>query len=288
MTLRVPLIQFRREPARITLLEGLELALRHQMATARIWLVPVAIVAVLSTAVFAATDSWTSQSNPSTYGDVTYDVAAYMARLLPALVVRLVLVGTIASVAQCVYYALAIAGLRGMSISARWVADRGVRIVAVNLVLGAVGTAFSLLSQYALNAPFLFVFLAIFFLPCLWLMARLVFWTYAVVDGDGIVDGFWTSFEVSEDAIGRIVGWYTALVAISVLASGITLAVLTPAIGLAPLLSGLIVGVSEAVTVFIVFALAVLYEIQRRLGSPDLGAAPLPVHVTWGPPDPGP
>jgi hypothetical protein len=272
----MPRFEFRVDPAWVTLGQGLSMAFGHWRATALFWAIPALVVGILSTLVYWGLEVALVQTAPVIVppvgSDFDMDWGAILGPLIPQFVVSTVVLGIASMIARWVYLALAVTGLRGGEVTSGWVVSRGLRSLAAELLL--------LLVYLAVSAGVLVAFLAAgpaagFLLAlavacaAIYVQVRVSFWSLAIFDGAGMAEGLHGTWRLSQDAVLRMVGWALAVVGLSFLAS-IPMSVLSiPLSDAVPLQSGIRAGVTEMLAVFQVFALAVLYESQRRRIMPS-------------------
>jgi hypothetical protein len=285
-------IPFTRDPAWITVGEGIRLGFGHWAATIGWWVLPALAVggatAIMSSFVFGALDAIA----PEQYITPTYDVdwAAFFRALLPQFLAQTLVVAVVAVLARWMYLAIAIGGIRGTALDAGWVTRRGVRSLAVDLAVTVVlaGVAGLIVGSAVAGLSILVLAGIAALVVAVWIQVRLAFWSVAIFDGHGVLDGLRVSWSLSEGAVTRMVGWALAMGGVAIgfrFATGI---VLLPLGDGNALRSGIDGAVTEAFTAFQLILLTILYASQTRLRAPERLApppAPQPLPVpAWGQP----
>ena len=264
----MPTILFTSDPAGITLGEGLSASAWYWRATADLWSLPVALVAAVTAAATWAVASLAPvpPALPTSYVPGT-DLMALIGPFLPQLLVGTFVTGMATMLAGWVYVAIAIAGLRGNRVMPDWILRRGVRSFAADLLV-TVGFAavFALLGLLSIagGPGVLLVVMITAFVPAVYLSTRLIFWSLAIFDGAGIVQGFHATWGISRGAVARMLGWGLLVGVIGLVVRG-TAELLTTPLGEAnPVRAGITAAVTEAFAAYSMIALAVIYESQRR------------------------
>lgn len=297
----MPRFEFRADPAWVTVGEGLSLGFRHWRATAIYWAIPVLLVGIISTIAYWGMQAGIEGSLPPSsevYDPYTgeIDLLRILAPMVPQLVVSTLVLGSVTLVARWVYYALAIKGLRGGEITSGWLIARGLRAFVVDMLImlsatGLAGVLFLVGTSAGIGLALLLG--AIAFSALLYIEVRLVFWPLAIFDGAGILEALAGSWRASEGAVLRMIGWALAAGGVGLVVNiGVSI-VTAPLSRAIPLQSGIKAGVTEALAVFVLFTLAVLYESQLRRNLPERASPPPPTVEAlrpwpgYAPADPG-
>ena len=285
----MPTIDFRSDPAGVTLGEGLSVAARYWRASVDLWSLPVAVVAAVAAVVAWLTGRLAPApgSLPMTYPPGT-DPMTVIGPYLPGLLASTFVTGTASMVAGWVYLAIAIAGLRGYRVMPAWIIRRGLRAFAADILLAlGFGAAFAVLSVISLaGGPGLALVVVVTALvPAMYVSVRLTFWSLAIFDGAGIRQGLGATWLLSRGAVARMLGWGFTVALIGLLVSLAASLVTLPLGDGNPVRAGITAAAAEAFAAYAMIALAVIYESQRRrsvLRSP----MPWPGQVAPAPADP--
>jgi hypothetical protein len=301
-------IRFDRHPAFVTVSDGLSMAASYWAASWERWVVPVVAVAIangLVTALLSAAVLDTSFLNRPTfrYGSspfASYDFARDLGTIAPALVAGSLLTVLITLVAGWYLTAVVVAGLRGRRIDLDWVLGAGLRSLVGLLLAGFVYVVCTIAYVLLVVVTGGLALLALVGLipAVVYVVIRMAFWTIAIFDGAGIVEGFERSWAISRDAVLRMLGWGLLVAGLGLVIS-IGTSMVTSAFNLMglPAIGGAIsAGFTTAYSVFSLTALAILYESQRwRMMPPPMPgpAAAAPVGPSaptdhYGPPPPPP
>jgi hypothetical protein len=287
----VPTIAFTSDPAGITVGEGLSLSARYWRATADLWMLPVAIVAaVTAVATWLAARLVPAPGLPATYLPGT-DPMTVIGPLLPQLLLTGILATGVSMVAGWVYLAIAIAGLRGYRVMPGWILRRGVRVLAVDLLLSAAFVVvFGILAVFSLvgGPGLLVVVMVTAFVPAIYLSVRLVFWSLAIFDGAGIGEGLDATWRITRGSVPRLLGWGFAVALIGLVARLVEELVTSPLGSGNPIRPGIAAAVTEAASAFSTIVLAVVYESQRRRAVLLSPVVPPPAPARMHPFDPPP
>ena len=136
--------------------------------------------------------------------------------VLPQILVLTAVTTVVAILASWVYVAIAIAGLRGRALTARWIVGAGLRTLVAGIIqTAAVLAAFGL--AILLGGPLALIVFLVLIVPAIYLSLRLTFWQYAIFDGDGIIPGLRTTWAITRGGVLRIAGWGLAIAGISLL-----------------------------------------------------------------------
>lgn len=280
-------IPFSRSAAWVTIGEGLTLGARYWAATWERWVLAVAAVALtdgLATWLLGSTlldqATMTQLMLPGGGG---IDPSA-----LPGLLAGPLAVSMVSLVADWFLYANAVAGLRGREVTLGWVLGAGLRtlllLAGVALVLSGVVAILALLGPVGLllmlGAVPVVVYLAF----------RLQFWVIGVFDGLGVTAAARSSLEITRRAVLRVVGWWLALMGLSLVIGAFSAAtsILFSALPVVPAVVGSML--STSFQAFSVIVVAILYESQRLrwmgLAAVPYGSQPPRAQpsVGWGQP----
>jgi hypothetical protein len=275
-----PTIPFLEDPASIDIGTGLAIAARYWRATVDLWSLPVAIVAAVTAVATWATAGLVPAGGLPVQITPGTDPMKLLGPYLPQLLVSTFVIGTATMVASWVYLAIAVAGLRGYRVTPGWILMRGVRTFVADLLVSvAFAAIFATLALLAIlgGSGLLAVVMVTAFVPAAYITIRLVFWSLAIFDGAGLAQGFHATWQVSRGAVARMLGWGAMVAVIGLLVRGIAEVVTMPLGDANPVRAGVTAAVTEAFGAYSMFALAVIYESQRRrtiLGSPS---GPYPV-----------
>ena len=282
-------IPFTRSAAWVTIGEGLTIGARYWAATWERWVLAAVAVALtdgLATWLLGSTlldqATMTQLMLPGAEG---IDPSA-----LPGLLAGPIAVAMVSLVADWFLYANAVAGLRGREVTLGWVLGAGLRTL---LVLA--GVAFLLSGAFAVLVvlgPLGLLAMAGALPVIVYLVFRLQFWVVGVFDGLGVTAAARSSLEITRRAVLRVVGWWLALVGLSLVIAAFSAAtsILFTALPVVPAVVGSLL--STSFQAFSVIVVAILYESQR-LRWMGLAAAPYGSHppraqppVGWGQPAP--
>jgi hypothetical protein len=264
----LPVIDFTRSPAWVTIGDGLSLAARYWARSWERW-----VLAVVAVSLADGLATWL-------IGSTLLDQQA-MARLMlpgaevdPSLVPRLLAaplaVAVVSLVADWFLYANAVAGLRGRDVALGWVLRSGVRVLLALLVLAVLFTAAILLLGVLGPAGLLAILFA--FPVLIYVAIRCTFWVLGVFDGLGIEAAIRTSWEITRGGMLRIVGWSFALIGLSLLVS-LSSGLVAAMFAIIPVVPA-VVGSLLATTfqAFTLIVMAILYESQRLRWLAGAGA----------------
>jgi hypothetical protein len=289
----VPVIAFTSDPAGITIGEGLSVSARYWRATVDLWSLPVALVAAATALVAWVVDGLapTPGALPSTYVP-GMDPMTLIGPYLPGFLASTFITGTVSMVAGWVYLAIAVAGLRGYRVMPGWIIRRGLRALAVAIVLTlGFGAVFGTLAIVSLagGPGVVIVVMATAIVPAIYVSVRLIFWSLAIFDGAGIRQGLTATWLVSRGAVARMLGWGLTVATIGLLVDVIATLVTTPLGDGNPVRAGITAAAAEAFAAYSMIALAVVYESQRRRSVLRSPADPFATPSQPGsPPPPGP
>jgi hypothetical protein len=275
-------------PAAVTIGDGIELAVHALTVSWKKWGPAVAAVAAV-------------QAVPSlVVGDIGawYEIDRYTGRVIwsPALQEKAWLLGlsfllvlAVTMVSGWVFAGVAISGLRNRPLTAGWVATRGLLTLAAGILIGVcifvtlIAGILVLVVLVATTGPLALLALLAGIVGLVYLAVRLAFFTLAIFDGYGALDGIAESWSLSERSVARVFGWglMAALIGLGFsIAGGIVSGSLSSMHQdvAAEVASA---GITCVSSVFLVFLLTVLYESQRS--RRDFAIQPY-----WQPPQPGP
>ncbi len=263
-------IPFTRSAAWVTIGEGLTLGARYWAATWERW--ALAVVAVALTDGLA---TWLLGSTLLDQATMTRlllpDAEGIDPAALPRLVAGPLAVSVVSLVAGWFLYANAVAGLRGREVTLGWVLGAGMRTL-----LMMIGVAFVLAGIFALLAllgPIGLLGMAGSLPVIVYLSFRLQFWAVGVFDGQGVTAAARSSLEITRRAVLRVVGWWLALMGLSLVIGAFSAAtsILFSTLPVVPAVVGSLL--STSFQAFSVIVVAILYESQR-LRWMGLAAAP--------------
>jgi hypothetical protein len=261
--------RFTRNPAWLTLGDGVGLAGSYLKDTWQRWLPPVLGLAVVEaivglllqsrSAAFTYPNSFSSRPTPSDFGQFFAIVGGGS------------LIITIIGIVLSWYLtAVAIHGLRGRPITTDWVVGAGLRAFGASLLmLGAWILAVVAFIFISLITGWLGLLLGFLLSPvAVYVMVRLYFWTLAIFDGAGVMEGGRVSWMLTRGAVLRMLGWGLAVIGIMILV-GIGSSILSLALRPLPLIEEFFSSLlSLTMSVFTTYLLAVLYESQRWIVAP--------------------
>ena len=288
--------RFSVHPAYVTVTDGVGDAWKFMCASWRKWLPAVVVLAALEFAmylVYVPEYSTLYHQDPVTGMTVLNADAADEA--VP-IVLGTLLTGVLSMVAGWIFTATAISGLRNRPMGARQIVARGLLALWATILLGfAIALAMLLVLLVAVTAPALAIllFLAVVVLA-MYVYVRLVFFSLAIFDGFGPLQGLDESWRLSRGSVMRLVGWGLMAVMLSLglgIVTGIVGAFLDSG-GAQPLAQGISTTLTTALSCFTVFFMAVLYESQRaRLDFSLYPLQPMPPYpgpYAFGPYPAGP
>jgi hypothetical protein len=276
-------------PIAIGVSDGVQAAFNYLQASWRRWLPAVIVVAVVTGIAYAALGS------PDTTGLYYIDRSTGQLTWNAGSDVRLWHVGGDLSVTGLVglaatwaFTAAAIAGLRGRPMTLDFVVGRGLASLVASILLGVAAIAAVIaLVILVVAAPPLGVLGLFAAIPVLLYVAiRVVFYTLAIFDGYGPIEGISESWRLSRGAMVRMFGWGLLAILISFgfsIVSSIVGALFTGstvAVG-----RGIEAVVTTTGSCFTVFLMAVLYESERARHDP--AAYGIAVGPGYPPPYPG-
>jgi hypothetical protein len=283
---RAPTIPFARSPAAVTLGEAMGLAARYWSASWDRWLL--AVIAVGLSSGLAELLLGSSSIDQRALTEALGPGGSLDAVAVPALLAGPLAVALVSLVADWFLYANAILGLRGGQLSLRRVLGAGLRVLLVALLVAP--AALLLVSLLAALGPVGLV-VALGLVPAAFYVGlRLQLWTIGVFDGRGIADAVSTSWSLTRGAVLRVLGWFLALVGLSLGVGALAGAVGLVLLSVPAIPAAVTAAASTAFQAWSVVVMAILYERQRLRsieGPPASGwAPPAAVPPGWGrPPD---
>ena len=280
-------IPFSRSAAWVTIGEGLTLGARYWAASWERWVLAVAAVALtdgLATWLLGSTlldqATMTQLMHPGG-GGIDPSV-------LPGLLAGPLAVSMVSLIADWFLFANAVAGLRGREVTLGWVLGAGLRtlllLVGVALLLSGAVAILALLGPVGLLLMLSAVPVVVY------LAFRLQFWVIGVFDGLGVTAAARSSLEITRGAVLRVVGWWLALMGLSLVVGAFSAAtsILFSALPVVPAVVGSLL--STSFQAFSVIVVAILYESQRLrwmgLAAAPYGSQPSRTQpaVGWGQP----
>jgi hypothetical protein len=282
-------INFRVNPAFLTLGDALEMAIAHMRANLVIWLVPTAIYTLVAGALtWAVTDAFLGRLIQNRYDAASAEAMAQLVLdNLPGLIGFVVLLAIGGLALYWITMAFAIGGLPGR----RMTPDRAIGAGLRTIVLGILYVVIAVPAMFALVAVGLVageaaIWLLLLFIPAVmvafaFVAIRLAFALYAIFDGVGIIDSMRLSWTISRGAMLRILGW---LVAIGAISFGISIAtgLAGTAFAAAPLIGTLLSTLlTTAFQFYTAIVLGILYESQRMRHVYSAPGSVLPGGPVW-------
>ena len=285
-------IRFDRHPATVGVGDGLGMAWRYLLATWELWAAPVVAIAIVSGLLnsYATSTATNLAVTPTSSAQALEQVRSM---IVPFFGVTMLL--TIASVVVGWFYAaIAIHGLRGRPITGDWVLGAGLRSFAGSILMAVAWIgAWIVFALLAVITQGILLIALIGLIPAaIYVMIRLFFWTLAIFDGAGITESFRVSWDLSQGAVLRMLGWGITFVVISILVS-IGVRIVTFPLGGVPAIAAFVSQIfTGTIGVFTLFGTAILYESQRWAKMPPaygqpVAPAPTPPWATPGAPTQG-
>ena len=269
------MFRFSMNPAALGITEGIQDAFAYLQQTWRMWLPVVIAIAVCSFGVYAivgSTDTSTIYHVDPDSNQVVWNQDA-LVKVGGRFVAATAATGLVGLIGSWVFNAVAIGGLRHRPLTISWIVTRGLVTVLAGIVVGvACVLAVVVLALVTVAVPPLGVILILVAIPVgIYFAIRLVFYSLAIFDGFGPIDGLWESWRLSDGAVARMLGWGLMAVLIS-LAFGVLAGVIAPLAGgtLQPLGQALSTAITTIGSCFTIFMMAVLYESQRARLDPSL------------------
>ncbi len=276
-------------PIAIGVSDGVQAAFNYLQLSWRRWLPAVIVVAVATGIAYAALgspDTTGLYSIDRSTGQLTWDAGSDVR--LWQVGGDLSVTGIIGLIASWLFTAAAIAGLRGRPMTLDFVLVRGLMsLVASILLLFALIVAVISLVIVGVAAPPLGILGLFAAIPVfIYFVIRVIFYTLAIFDGYGPIEGISESWRLSRGAMVRLFGWGLLAILISLgfsIVSSIVGALFTGstvAVG-----RGIEAVVTTTGSCFTVFMMAVLYESERARHDP--AAYGIVVGPGYPPPYPG-
>ena len=272
----VPTIRFNYHPAYIRLSDGLSVALRYWRASWTLWILPVVAIVVVNGLAAVVFGSTTFDARSLGMGGA-FGRAYTMPTLTPALIAGPLATMLVSLVAGWYITAVAVAGLRGRAITVPWVVSAGLGTMAAALlgVVAMLGVVAVCVIAAAISPLLLIVGLFMAVPASIYVSLRVTFWTIAIFDGHGVIEGLRFSWLITQGSVLRLLGWGLVAAAISL---GLMLVAAMAALVLAQTGSQapgdvVLSGVTATFQAFTVILMAVLYESQRwRFAPPAVPA----------------
>jgi hypothetical protein len=272
--------RFNTHPAAVSVTEGVQIAFQFLQTTWRRWLPWVAAVAACS---FVLYWLFSSLANSVYVDDYTNQVVwgpGAAAKAAGAAVAGLVYLA-VSLVGGWVFAATAICGLRNRPLTPAYVASRGLLALVAGILIAIAGlvaliAAFMLIVIVFELAPLVGVVLLLLAIlgaipVAIYLTVRIGFYTLAIFDGFGPIEGIRESWLLSQRSVLRMFGWglmaYLITAGFSIAGS---LVALPFSIALPPLGQAISSVITTTASCFTVFMMAVLYESQRARRDPSL------------------
>ncbi len=267
------MFSFRRHPAAIGIGDGLQTAFDYLQAAWRRWLPAVVAIAVVTGFLYLLLGSVSTASlyyiDAST-GQLVWqpDAGNQLSRLAGIELAS----GLVGLVGGWVFTAAAIAGLRNRPMTTAFVVVRGLLSVVASILLALlVGVAAIAWFVLLLGVPGIALLLLLALIPALiYVAVRVAFFTIAIFDGYGPIEGIREAWRLSRGGVVRLFGW--ALMAILIeIGFGIVAGIVGGLLGggsLLPLGQAVTTLVTTTGSCFVVFMMAVLYESQRARHDP--------------------
>jgi hypothetical protein len=250
-------------PAALGITEGIQDAFAYLQQTWRMWLPVVIAIAVCSFGVYAivgSTDTSTIYHVDPDTNQVVWNQDA-LVKVGGRFVAATAATGLVGLIGSWVFNAVAIGGLRHRPLTISWIVTRGLVTVLAGIVVGvACVLAVVVLALVTVAVPPLGVILILVAIPVgIYFAIRLVFYSLAIFDGFGPIDGLWESWRLSDGAVARMLGWGLMAVLIS-LAFGVLAGVIAPLAGgtLQPLGQALSTAITTIGSCFTNIKMAVL------------------------------
>jgi hypothetical protein len=257
-------------PAAVTIGDGIELAMHALTVSWKKWgpaVAALALVQAVPSVLVGNIGSWYGTDRYT--GRVIWNPALQDKAGLLALSFLLVAAVTVAS--GWVFAGVAISGLRNRPLTAGWVVSRGLLTVAAGILVficlfvAIVACALIFIVLAAMTGLLAILALLAGVVGLIYVAVRLVFFTLAIFDGYGALDGLTESWALSERSVMRIFGWGLMGFAISLgfsILGGIVTATMS---SMHQPVAGAVVsaGITGVASVVLVFLMTVLYESQR-------------------------
>ncbi len=266
------MIKFNTHPAAIGVAEGVQSAFSYLQTSWQRWLPAVLVSAVVMGLLYLLIG--TADANSLYYIDsytgefVWYSDATGRAWQLGGV---LAASSVITMVAGWIFTATAIAGLRNRPLTVSFVVVRGLLSLVATVLLGALAFAgFLAWVVVVVAAPGLGLLLMFALVPIfIYLVIRLVFFTLAIFDGFGPLEGIRESWRLSQRSVIRLFGWGLMAILMGIGFSLVgTIASLLFIKSLEPVGGAISSGVGMVSACFTTYLMAVLYESERARHDP--------------------
>jgi hypothetical protein len=264
---------FSTHPAAIDISEGIRAAFSYLRTSWQRWL-PIVVAGAVVTGVLYSLIGSSDTSKLYYVNQYTNEIVWYpdAANRLWGIVAVGLASTAVSVVSSWIFAAAAIAGLRNRPMTASFVVVRGLVTVVASIVIAivAIGAVLALVVVIVAAPPLglLLLFAAIPVSVYLWI--RVIFYTLAIFDGCGPIEGISEAWRLSRRAVLRLFGWGLMAFLISIgfaICSAIVGAVFTSSklMPVGQALSGLVTITGSCYTVFL---MAVLYESERARHDP--------------------
>jgi hypothetical protein len=263
---------FPMHPIAIGVSDGVQAAFSYLQISWRRWLPAILVVAVLTGIIYAmvgSTDTATLYQVDRETGRIVWYAGSD--KKLWGIAGSIGAIGLVGLVATWVFTAAAIAGLRGRPMTLEFVVGRGLTGLAASILLGLAGIVGVIaLGVLFVVAPPLGILALLAAIPVsIYLVIRVVFYTLAIFDGYGPIEGILESWRLSQGSVVRIFGWGLLAILISLgfsIVASIVGALFTGST--ASIGRGLAAVATTTGSCFTVFMMAVLYESERARHDP--------------------
>jgi hypothetical protein len=259
-------------PIAIGVSDGVQAAFSYLQISWRRWLPAVLVVAVLTGIIYTivgSTDTTTLYQVDRETGRIIWYAGSD--KKLWGIAGSIGAIGLVGLVATWVFTAAAIAGLRGRPMTLDFVLGRGLMDLAASILLGLAGIVGVIaLGVLLVVAPPLGILALLAAIPVsIYLVIRVVFYTLAIFDGYGPVEGISESWRLSRGAVVRVFGWGLLAILISLGFSIVATIVDALFTGSTASVGRSLAAVATTTgSCFTVFMMAVLYESERARHDP--------------------
>ena len=268
------MFRFSTHPASITITGGIGDAYNFLRASWQKWLPAVLILAALQTVAYLvlAPDISTIYRFDSYTGRTVWSPDA-AAKLVPYLSAGII-AGILQMVVGWIFVATAIGGLRNRPMTPSQILIRGLTALWTGFLLALAMTPVLVVAVVMLLAapPLGILLLLVGVVVGIYVFIRLIFYSLAIFDGLGPIEGLRESWRLSRNSVLRLFGWG--------LMAGLLSLLVSVAVGLvsAPFSQSHAQAVGQAIgylfasilSCYMVFLMAVLYESQRARFDPTL------------------
>jgi hypothetical protein len=287
------MFHFSVHPAAITVTDGVRDAWTFLVGSWRKWLPAVLVLVAIEFLTFLLfVPDVSSLYHIDTYtGKLVWSPNA--TDKVPLLVLGYSLVAVVSLVVTWILAATAIGGLRNRPVTAEHVVFRGLLSLATSILLGlAAGVAFVVVTIVFVLAPLLGLLALLgLIVGAIYVWIRLSFFSLAIFDGFGPIEGLRESWRLSKGAVLRLLGWglMASLILFGVEICVSFLALFFRAIGGSAASQATTYSLISLASGFTVFLMAALYESQRARNDPSLYPyAPMPTYPGLYAPGPYP